>query len=104
MKTPEEIAAKAATIRKHHHQPEEANPPSQGGMVLRVAIELVAAVSTGGVIGWFLDKTFGTSPVFLLLCLLLGIAAGYVTIKRVNDAFAASLEKSEQDAHEMLDK
>ncbi len=104
MSTPEEIAAEAKTIREKHRQPEEAGPPSQGGMVLRIAIELIAAVTTGGVIGWFIDKALGSSPVFLLICLLLGIAAGYVTIRRVNDAFTAQLEKSEADANEMLDK
>ena len=104
MTTPEDIALRAQALREKAHPPEMEREPSPAGMVMRVAIELIAAVSTGGMIGWFLDSQFGTSPIFFFLCLMLGIVAGYVTIKRVNDAFADALEKSAQTSHETLDK
>ncbi len=42
-----------------------------------VGIHLVTATFVGLVIGYFLDKWLGTKPVFTIIFLLFGIAAGY---------------------------
>ncbi len=58
-------------------------PPSQGQVAMRSAeaawrmvIELVSGLGIGFGIGYGLDQFFGTMPVFLILFLLAGLAAG----------------------------
>jgi ATP synthase protein I len=51
-------------------------------MALRLATELVVGVFGGGFIGWLLDKWLGTLPLFLVIFLLLGIAAGILNAVR----------------------
>ena len=52
------------------------------GQALRLATELVVGVGVGGVIGWGLDRALGTSPLFLVLFLILGAAAGILNVMR----------------------
>jgi ATP synthase protein I len=49
----------------------------------RVLSELIATVLVGGVIGWTLDKWSGAKPVFLIVFLLLGTAAGFWNVYRI---------------------
>lgn len=42
----------------------------------RMVTELVAGLGIGFGIGWVLDAWFGTKPIFLVLFILLGFAAG----------------------------
>jgi ATP synthase protein I len=48
----------------------------------RLSTELVAAVLVGAAIGWALDRLIGTSPLGLIVFLLLGFAAGIVNVIR----------------------
>ncbi len=52
------------------------------GLAFRLATELVAGLLVGGVIGWYLDKWFGTSPVMLLVFFALGATAGIFNVIR----------------------
>lgn len=49
---------------------------SQGEMAWRMVIELVSGMLLGLSIGYGLDYVFGTIPVFLVIFVLLGFAAG----------------------------
>lgn len=49
---------------------------SQGEMAWRMVIELVSGMLLGLSIGYGLDYVFGTLPVFLVIFVLLGFAAG----------------------------
>lgn len=49
----------------------------------RVLSEFVAAVVVGTLIGWQIDKWTGVSPLFLLVFLLLGTAAGFWNVYRI---------------------
>ncbi len=48
----------------------------------RVLGEFVAAIVAGVLIGYFIDRFAGTSPVFLIIFLVLGAAAGFLNIVR----------------------
>ena len=52
----------------------------QGQLAWRMVIELVAGLGIGFGIGYGLDQFFGTMPVFLVLFILLGFAAGVKTV------------------------
>ena len=47
-----------------------------------VAIEFVGAMLVGGLIGWFIDKYFGTGPWGLIILLLLGFVTGLRSVLR----------------------
>ena len=49
---------------------------------LRMSSEFVAAIIVGGLIGFGLDKLFGTVPWFFLLFFVLGLAAGVMNVTR----------------------
>jgi ATP synthase protein I len=52
-------------------------------LAARVLSEFVAAVVVGAVIGWGIDRAAGTSPVFLMVFLLMGAAAGLWNVYRI---------------------
>jgi ATP synthase protein I len=52
------------------------------GKAFRLSTELVAGVFVGGFLGWLLDRWLKTLPLFLVVFLLLGIAAGLLNAVR----------------------
>ncbi|SMY06218.1 AtpZ/AtpI family protein [Flavimaricola marinus] len=55
---------------------------SQAQLAWRMVIELVAGLLIGFGIGYGLDSLFGTMPIFLVLFIFLGLAAGVRTMMR----------------------
>ncbi|WP_208347198.1 AtpZ/AtpI family protein [Pseudaestuariivita rosea] len=55
---------------------------SQAQLAWRMVIELVAGLLIGFGIGYGLDRLFGTTPIFLVLFILLGFFAGVKTMMR----------------------
>ena len=49
----------------------------KSGLAYAAAISLFAAVVTGLIIGWLLDRWLGTQPWLLVVGLVLGAAAGF---------------------------
>ena len=77
-----ELEEKLRKARGRIAVPKEAAAPSQLGIAMRLSTELVAAVVVGGGIGWALDRVFGTSPLFLLVMFLFGVATGFRNVIR----------------------
>ncbi len=55
---------------------------SQAQLAWRMVIELVAGLAIGFGIGYGLDYLFGTLPIFMVLFVMLGLAAGVKTMLR----------------------
>ena len=53
------------------------------GTGMRAASELVVNVMVGGLIGWQIDRWFSTSPIFLLIFFILGVASGFWNVYRI---------------------
>ena len=51
-------------------------------MALRLGADFVAGVVIGAALGWGVDKLFGTSPWGLVVFLMLGFAAGVLSVLR----------------------
>ncbi len=56
---------------------------SASNLGFRVLVEFFSAILVGALIGWQIDKWAHTGPIFLILFLMLGMAAGMVNIYRI---------------------
>ena len=52
------------------------------GAALKLSTELVASVAIGTIIGFILDKTFGSTPWLIIIFFFLGMIAGIVNVFR----------------------
>lgn len=63
---------------------------SQANLAWRMVIELVAGLAIGFGVGYGLDVLLGTMPLFLVLFILLGFAAGVKTMLRTAGEFQST--------------
>ena len=68
------------------------------GQAFKIAIELVVGVSFGGLVGWTLDRYFGSTPWLLVLFLVLGFAAGMLNVVRSARRMQAEAEPLQRAA------
>ncbi|MEY1554648.1 AtpZ/AtpI family protein [Yoonia sp. R2331] len=73
------LAERRAPAEVKHHSEEHY---SQAQLAWRMVIELVAGLGIGFGIGYGLDRLFGTTPIFLVLFIFFGLAAGIQTMLR----------------------
>ena len=78
-KTRLEIAKKKAS--KGNFQDKKHNP-SPIGTAFKLSTELVSAVAVGTIIGFILDKTFGTKPWLIIIFFFVGVIAGIINVIR----------------------
>jgi ATP synthase protein I len=78
-------ARAAEAARTAGPRPPQAKGYAQGS---RVLAELIGAPIGGGLIGWLLDKWFGTFPVLMLVLLVLAIVAAFRNIYRIGQETA----------------
>jgi ATP synthase protein I len=94
---PADEAALSARLRElgerlgQHHpdRPSDSEPgqrqtadPSAMARGFRLSTELVAGVLVGAGIGWLLDRWLGSSPLGMIVFLLLGFVAGVLNVMR----------------------
>ena len=75
-KTRLEIAKKKAFDKENNKKPN----PSPIGNAFKLSTELVSAVAVGTIIGFILDKTFGTKPWLILIFFFVGVIAGITNV------------------------
>lgn len=68
------------------------------GQAFKIAIELVVGVLFGGLVGWALDRYFGSRPWLLVLFLVLGFAAGMMNVVRTARRMQAAAEPLQRAA------
>ena len=78
-KTRLEIAKKRISEKNQDKKNEN---PSSIGTAFKLSTELVAAVAVGAIIGFIFDKTFGTTPWFILIFFFVGVVAGITNVIR----------------------
>jgi ATP synthase protein I len=72
------------TVRRQHDGPTESDGPGDAAANgWRMAMELVLAPAVGGGIGWAIDRGLGSKPIGLVIGLVLGGIAGFVTVMRL---------------------
>ena len=78
-KTRLEIAKKRISEKNQDNKDDN---PSSIGTAFKLSTELVAAVAVGAIIGFIFDKTFGTTPWFILIFFFVGVVAGITNVIR----------------------
>ena len=76
-KTRLEIAKKKVLNRNFENKKHN---PSPIGSAFKLSTELVSAVAVGTIIGFILDKTFGTKPWLIVIFFFVGVIAGIVNV------------------------
>ena len=76
-KTRLEIAKKKAKKRDLYKKKPYYSPI---GSAFKLSTELVSAVAVGTIIGFILDKTFGTKPWLILIFFFVGVVAGITNV------------------------
>ena len=72
--------AKSKISKRNQYKDKE--PPSSIGTAFKLSTELVSAVVVGTIIGFILDKTFGTKPWLILIFFFVGVIAGIINVFR----------------------
>ena len=70
--------AKNRLLKKKLYQDNQ--PSSSIGTAFKMSTELVAHVAVGTIIGFILDKTFGTKPWLILIFFFVGAVAGIINV------------------------
>ena len=78
-KTRLEIAKKKVLKRNFDNKK---HSPSPIGSAFKLSTELISAVAVGTIIGFILDKTFGTKPWLILIFFFVGVIAGITNVVR----------------------
>ncbi len=73
------------------------NELTGAGRAFRMASEFVAAVIVATALGMALDAIFGTRPIFMIVLLLLGFAAGVLNVTRAAAEMNANAPKPDPD-------
>jgi ATP synthase protein I len=102
----EALRARASDLGERLEQVRASRTPPPGkaalgpamGQALKIAIELVVGVLFGGLIGWALDRFFGSSPWFLVVFLVVGFAAGMLNVVRTARRMQAAVEPLQKSA------
>ena len=76
-KTRLKIAKRKANKRNFSYKKHN---PSPIGTAFKLSTELVSAVAVGTIIGFILDKTFGTKPWLILIFFFVGVVAGITNV------------------------
>jgi ATP synthase protein I len=77
-----------ASVQREESEP-RTRPTSDSsaiGQAFRYSAEFVSGVLAGAIVGWLVDKLFGTSPWGLIICLILGFCAGMLNLLRASGA------------------
>ena len=78
-KTRLQIAKKKLSKRKLRDNNQNS---SSIGAAFKLSTELVSAVAVGTIIGFILDKTFGTKPWLIIIFFFVGVIAGIINVVR----------------------
>lgn len=63
----------------------------------RVLADLIGGIAGGALIGWLVDRWFGTSPWGFIILLSLGIVVAFRNIFRIANGVAAASRQSDSD-------
>ena len=91
-------AIKRAEEKEHLAETQSEESSENMRLGLRAGTELVTAIAAGALIGYFLDKTFETKPLFFLALLVLGVITGFVNVWRTSQNIGTAVGLGHQQS------
>ena len=96
------LEARIKAAKGEERKPHSEEHYSQANMAWRMVIELVAGLAIGFGIGYGLHAVFNATPIFMVLFIFFGLAAGVKTMMRSaaemqNEALAKEADKVKED-------
>lgn len=80
--SPDEVKAKVNAIRAEQQAEFDPKDAEGRGVAGRMITDFASAVAVGTGIGWWLDKQFETSPLWLVILMILGMFGGFLNMVR----------------------
>jgi ATP synthase protein I len=103
MPEPDDLRALRERLEEAKRQAEprrDEAPPTPMGIATRFATEMLVAVLFGAGLGWVLDRFLHTRPLFLVVLVVLGAAAGIRNVMRAAAELNAKAEASSRKDRE----
>lgn len=89
-----EFSSRLSKVQKARAKKEAPVPGSNHGAALRLGSDFIAGIIVGGLLGWGIDRSFGTTPwgliVFLSLGFVVGTRLAIRSAKEINEAAESS--------------
>ena len=85
MTTPDDLKTRLKIAKSKLKKQLQSDSEKRGsfmGSAFKLGTELVSAVAVGTIIGFILDRTFGTKPWLILIFFFIGVIAGIVNVFR----------------------
>jgi ATP synthase protein I len=101
-----EIGRKLDAVKAKTAPADQADNRRRGaafGKAFSFAAELIVGVAAGGLLGWALDRYFGTAPWAMVLFVMLGFAAGLLNVIRSAQRAQAENEAAQLAAPSVTD-
>jgi len=92
----DELDARLRAAREGTEHRRPASTQRQMSFAYRVLIEMAVGVGAGGFLGWWCDRWLGTTPILLVVMLIVGFAAGALNAYRASQAYMAGLSDDER--------
>lgn len=91
------LEQRLSKTRTHIHKEMQPKPTSHSSYGMRAGMDLVSGVAVGFAVGYGLDAWLNTTPIFMLICLGFGIAAGVKLLMETAAKAAKAIEEDEQE-------
>ncbi|MEM7546805.1 MAG: AtpZ/AtpI family protein [Pseudomonadota bacterium] len=95
----DELGAKIDALRDGR----KPKPATKGGKYAaagfgwRMTVDLVTGIFVGAAMGWGLDSLFGTLPIFLIIFIMLGFAAGVRVMLKSAEEYQKDQARPDKD-------
>jgi len=94
------LDAKLKAARERNKGPGEASGPAEGptglGYGSRLSVEIITSLLAGLGLGWVIDHFAGTSPLFMLILMFLGLGLGVYHVMLISKRMQQEEENKEQ--------
>ena len=94
----ERLQSRIETLREATQDPNQRQPQSSGAAGMRMGVEFCSGVLVGAGFGYLLDQWLNTTPLFLILFMGIGTAAGVRLMTLTAGQMARGMEEEEARA------
>lgn len=83
----DDLDTRLRAARKGPEPKRQTSTQRETSFAYRVMVEMIVGLGFGAFVGWWLDRWLGTTPILLVVMVLLGFAAGTLNAYRASQAY-----------------